>query len=384
VRALRHPALGLALVMLGISSLPGRLVQISNLWSLFETAPPMAILAPLVSSAVLAAFQVATGWAITRQRYAGILFAGYVLACFAVTIATALTARGDETFSPAVALGAVVETFGLPVLIAIASLRYPEELEDTRAFRDVSGALFVLALNTFIMVPLTIASLVRMTHGASVSVGSWVGLLIDPLVLLAVGVFAAIGTRNQPSARLYIIVSTAVALAMSVLAIGWTFAEGGNEMVRRFVIASRLLHLVALTLPAVLWLYLHSPTGERQASRVPMWIAISYVPLFIGRMFISSQVAAQFGHVSAMWVITIAIALAIILLAMGDAVLRALPAARAWAIAATVIGALLLVAGAIFLFKNDREVGRHAQLGLLAPLAYLIASTIGAAVYSRR
>jgi hypothetical protein len=49
-----------------------------------------------------------------------------------------------------------------------------------------------------------------------------------------------------------------------------------------------------------------------------------------------------------------------------------------------VIGALLLVAGAIFLFKNDREVGRHAQLGLLAPLAYLIASTIGAAVYSRR
>ena len=371
--------------MLGISSLPGRLVQIVNLWSLFENAPPMSIWAPLVLSAALSAFQVATGWAITRQRYAGIMFAGYVLACFAVTIATALTARGDETFSPTVALGAVVETFGLPVLIAIASLRYPEELEDTRAFRDVSAALFVLALNTFIMVPLTIASLVRMTHGASVSVGSWVGLSIEPLVLLAVGVFAAIGTRNRPAAKLYIIVATVVALAMSVLAIGWTFADDANEMVHRFVIASRLLHLLALTLPAVLWLYLHSPTGERQASRVPMWIAVSYVPLFIGRVFISSQVSAQFGHAPAVWVITIAIALALILLALGDASLRGLSAAQSWAIAAAVIAFVLLVAGAIYLFTREPDhIRGRTEIYLLAPLGYLIASTIGAAVYRRR
>lgn len=367
--------------MLGISSLPGRLVQIANLWSLFETTPPLSIWMPLVLTAVVSAFQVATGWAITRQRYAGIFFAGYVLACFAVTIATALTARGDEAFSPTLALGVVVETFGLPVLIALASLRYPEELEDTRAFRDVSAALFVLALNTFIMVPLTIASLVRMTHGASVSVGSWVGLLIDPLVLLAVGVLAALGTRNRPAARLYIIISTVIALAMSVLAIGWTFAEDSHEMVHRFVITSRLLHLLALTLPAVLWLYLHAPTDERQASRVPMWIAVSYVPLFIGRVFVAGQVSAQFGHAPTMWIITISIAVALVLLALADASLREMTTAHGWAIAAAVIALGLFIAAAVYAFRAD---ARRTDFSVLSPLAYLIASTIGAAVYRRR
>ena len=382
MRALRHPALGLALVLIGISALPGHLLQIANVW-LFDYSPPMSIWAPLVLTAVLSALQVATGWAITRQRYAGLFFAGYVLACFAVAIATALTTRGDESFSATVALGVVVETFGMPVLIAIASLRYPRELEDTRAFRDISAALFVLALHTFIMVPLTIASLVRMTNGATVSLGSWVGLLIEPVVLLVLGVFAMLGTRDRPAARRYLIISVAIMLAMSALTIGWTLIDDGSSMVRRFVIASRMIHLFALAVPAVLWLYLHSPTGERRDSRVPMWIAVSYVPLFIGRVFISSQVASQFGHVPAMWIITIAIALALILLALGDASLRYLPAARAWAIAVAVIAGILLVAGAIYLLKSD-PMGRRAQVGQLAPLAYLIASSIGVSVYSKR
>lgn len=370
--------------MIGIGALPGHLVQVVSAY-LFDDAVPLKLTLPMMLTAAVSAFQVATGWAITRQRYAGIFFAGYVLACFALTIATALIARGDASFSASVALGAVVETFGLPVLIAIASLRYADRLEDTRSFSDISAALFVLALRTFISVPLTIMATIRMTHGASVSLGSWVGLFLEPVIFLALGVVALLGSRSRPAARIYIIVSVAVAVGLAILAIVWTTVDDGNEMVRKFVISSRLLGLVALVEPAVLWLFLIAPSVDRQGSRLPMWIAISYVPMFVGRVFVSGQVAAQFGHAPAAWVVTIAVAFALVLLALGDATLRDLRTARTWAIAAAVVASLLLIAGVVYLLRQHEDTfGQRPDLYLLAPLGYLIASTVGAAVYRRR
>lgn len=384
MRALRHPALGLALVMVGIAPLVTQLMSIASAW-LFDYNVPFRMLAPLLLMATVSALQVATGVAITRQRFAGIAFGAWVLAGCAFTIVTATLTRDGTPFTPAFGLGAAVEIFGLPVLIAIASLRYANELEDTRTFSDVSAALFIIALHTFVMTPLSVAGTIRMTQGAELDLGSWASILMWPAATLVLGVFAALGTRSRPMARLYIYIDVAVILTFSALTVGWTLVEDDHEMVHRVVIASRIISLVGFVLVASLWLYLRSLASDGKGSRVPMWTALTYVPTLLGRLILSDEVAYELLHTPMTWVIAIAAGLAIVLLALADASLRDRPAARAWAIAAAVIALALLVTGAIYIFGLDPDrLGRGVNIGLLAPLGYLIASTIGAAVYSRR
>lgn len=377
MRALKHPALGLAMLMLGLAGLPAALSAVAQVVILDRGAdlPWLSLVLPMFASVVVAALQAATGWAIMVGRRAGVLFALYIAACVALTVVLATVERGDDSLHPSLVLGIAIETLGFPVLIAIASLLYRgSELEESWSFSDVTAALLLIAVHTFVETSINITDLVHISREPSTTVESWAAMLIYPAVWLALGVVAALGSRSKKGAQVYVIVTVAVTVVLAMVMVAWNLIGDVDETVRKFMLISRIVGFISLGVPAALWWYTRTAQVDaRRGSRLPLWIALSYVPTLVARIGLSPEMAGQFGRPSATLFVGIGLALAFVLCAAGHTGLRRSPAVRIWGALAALVSLVVNVVALVYVWRSHM---RLEAMGTLAPLGNLVASTI--------
>jgi hypothetical protein len=386
VRALRHPALGLVLVVLGLTGLPQQMFGLVTLITGGDGLP-VELLAMFLAQLAVGVLQVGTGWAIIRGRAPTAWFSAYVAACIALTALTALLMRGEDV-EPKLLLGIALETLGLPALIIIASAIYPSEaFDDERAPADVVAMLLVIAVRTLTMTPLDLVQNIRLLDLGTTTPGEWAGTLLWPTISLGLGVLALVAAWRfaRRSLRIYVVAAIGVHVAMVVLSIVWTLVEsddGSGGSFRTQVIAHQILGLVSIIGPLTLWWYarerLASPelTAPRAPSRVPIWLALSYVPTLLARAFLADEMTALWGGRSTALIIAITGTVAVILLAAADSAFRQRTSARWWTLASAAGGVALVAGAAVVVLGADN---RFRALGLLGPLGNLVASTTVAA-----
>jgi uncharacterized membrane protein len=379
VRALRNPALGLVLVVLGLSALPQQLFTFVNV--VLTDTLPVELLAMMLSQLAVAVLQLATGWAVIRGRAPTVWFAAYVAACVALMTVTAVLMLGEE-MEPKIFIGIGLETLGLPLVIAIASTLYQgDHFEVERSPVDVVAMLLVFAVGALTMVPLDYAQTVRMLLGGSASAGTWIGMTIWPAVMLGLGILALTTARRfTPRAlRIYVLVVIGVRIALALISIGVTLVESSGHSFRPQLIANQVIGLVSILGPLTLLMYVRpgaETVAPRAPSRVPVWLALSYVPMLLGRVFLADGMNAEWGSRPASLAIALTGTVAVVIVAMADAAFRLRPSARWWTLAAAVGGVAIVGAAVVMIFTTENQFRTR---GLLAPLGHLLASTTVAA-----
>ena len=124
-----------------------------------------------------------------------------------------------------------------------------------------------------------------------------------------------------------------------------------------------------------------APADVNRASLAPIWIALSYVPVLVAKLFIAGTITLQWGgRVSAVGLLLAVVEAAAIAGAAHTAFTRR-AAVRWWTVGAAIGAGVIFGAGAIYVLTSTN---RFVTTGILAPLGNLVASTGVAAWLHRR
>lgn len=379
MRALRHPALGLVLVTLGVAALPQRFASLLVILVRDSDVLSPDLLAIMTAQLLVGVLQVAAGWAVISRRAPVLWFGAYTAACAVLVVCSTLLMHGGD-FDPKVVLGICLETLGLPAIIGVASVMYrDEELEDERSPVDVIAMLLVIAVGTLTVTPLELAHIARLLVGARASAGTWAGMMLWPLLFLGLAILALVAARRFTARSLWIYVAAAIGLRIGTVLLSVIVTSFQGHAMRVELVVFQTVALASALTPITLWLYarpIPEVIAPRAPSRVPIWLALSFVPLLFGRVVLVDEMAGEWGVRASALVVAVSATMGAVILAMADAAFRRRTSARWWSLAGALAGFVALVGAAYVLLTLDTQL--RAQ-GVLQQVGHLFAATAVAA-----
>lgn len=378
----RSPALGLALVVWALRTLPQPLRLLAN--ALLPYGSLREINGLAIINAVALLLQLAAGIAcIRRERAAPALLWAWLAAMGVLTVCAGFVLGDAHGLELA---GMLVELVGFPALILIAARFVPAS--ETRTAADAGAVLFASGLTALASAPVAIAGTIQLLRAStSYTAGAVVGQLLPFAISLLVGGLAVAAGRRlvrtpaeaRPLLRAYAIAAIVLQGAFVVLTIVVTFLEG--SIAPRYVVAIELISLVyGVGVPVTVWLYArdrldaapHPVTVQTAA-----WIALAFAPSLASRVVLLHVIAAATSIAAAALFVSACGVLAFLLAFVAVRALRDLPA-RAAAIGACVLAAAFhLLAAYAALSERLHKV----QIG---PSAALLGATLTLAWLARR